>query len=226
MIKKINNHTSRYQTLNSFSHNNKIKTGYLSHRYHQIRESEKKEAYRALTGAVIGTAIPLLFFAKKQNKNIFKLNYSLKEIMGISAGSIIGGVLGGRIDNNKFDQKQKVNEGIFQFANTAIPATMVAGLSKLTSNIKAFNTPFGKATTIVSGIFAGMYTAAKVSNFICDPKDKVPDRKLTIKDSLANIDDALGALAMTDSPILYKIPVGPILPLVYILCGYRAGESN
>lgn len=226
MIKKINNNTPQYKTLNSFSHNNKPQNRYLSYRYHQTRESERKEAVRALTGAVIGTAIPLLFFAKKQNKNIFKLNYGLKEIITVSAGSIIGGVLGGRIDNDKFDQRQKVNEGIFQFANTAIPAAMVAGFSKLASNIKLLNNNIGKAGAIIGGIITGMFTAAKVSNFICDPKDKVPDRKLTIKDSLANVDDALSALAMTDSPVLNKIPVGPILPLVYILCGYRAGESN
>ena len=79
---------------------------------------------------------------------------------------------------------------------------------------------------IFTGLLAGMFGAAKLSNLICDPKDKVPDRKLTLKDSLANIDDAIGALAMTDIPALKKFPVAPILPPIYVLCGYRAGESN
>lgn len=225
MIKGIN-HTSEYTTLNSFSSNRTSKNGYLSYRYHQMRESEKKESIRALTGAIVGTTIPLLTFAQKQQKNILKMEYGLKEIIGISAGSIIGGVAGGMIGADRFDKKQKFNEGIFQFMNAAIPPVVVLGLSKLTDKIKPLNNIYGKISAIFIGLLGGMFGAAKLSNLICDPKDKVPDRKLTMKDSIANIDDALGALAMTDIPALKKLPVAPILPPIYVLCGYRAGESN
>ncbi len=225
MIKGIN-HTSEYTTLNSFSSNRTSKNGYLSYRYHQMRESERKESIRALTGAIVGTTIPLLTFAQKQQKNILKMEYGLKEIIGISAGSIIGGVAGGMIGADRFDKKQKFNEGIFQFMNAAIPPVVVLGLSKLTDKIKPLNNIYGKISAIFIGLLGGMFGAAKLSNLICDPKDKVPDRKLTMKDSIANIDDALGALAMTDIPALKKLPVAPILPPIYVLCGYRAGESN
>ena len=225
MIKGIN-HTSEYTTLNSFSSNRTSKNGYLSYRYHQMRESERKESIRALTGAIVGTTIPLLTFAQKQQKNILKMEYGLKEIIVISAGSIIGGVAGGMIGADRFDKKQKFNEGIFQFMNAAIPPVVVLGLSKLTDKIKPLNNIYGKISAIFIGLLGGMFGAAKLSNLICDPKDKVPDRKLTMKDSIANIDDALGALAMTDIPALKKLPVAPILPPIYVLCGYRAGESN
>lgn len=225
MITGINN-TPKYTTLNSFSSNKKTKNGYLSYRYHKTRKNEKREALRALTGAVIGTAIPLLYFAKKQSVNILKVNYGLKELIGVSAGSIIGGVAGGMIKSDKFDKKQKVNEGIFQFTNAALPPAIVYGLTKLVSKSQVLNNSYGKIGAVITGLLGGMYAAAKLSNFICDPKDKVPDRKLTFKDSIANIDDAIGTLALTDIPALKKLPVGPLLPLVYIFCGYRAGESN
>lgn len=220
------NHTYEYKTLNSFSSNKASKNGYLSYRNHKFRESERKESIRALSGAIIGTAIPLVKFAKKQNKSIFKMQYGLKEIVGVSSGSILGGVAGGMIGADRFDKKQKLNEGVFQFMNTTIPPILVFALDKTTEKIKSLNNIYGKIGTIFTGLIVGMFGAAKLSNFICDPKDKVPDRKLTMKDSLANIDDAIGALALTDIPALKRIPVATLLPPIYVFCGYRAGESN
>ena len=225
MIKGIN-HTPEYTTLNSFSSNRTSKNGYLSYRYHKMRESERKESIRALTGAIVGTAIPLISFSKKQNKNILQMEYGLKEIIGVSSGAILGGVAGGMIKVDKFDRRQKINEGIFQFMNAVIPPIFVFGLTRLTDTFKTFNNTYGKIGAVFAGLLVGMFSAAKLSNLICDPHDKVPDRKLTIKDSIANIDDALGTLAMTDIPALKRLPVAPLLPPIYVLCGYRAGESN
>ena len=64
------------------------------------------------------------------------------------------------------------------------------------------------------------------SNKINDPHDKVPDRKLTFKDSIANIDDALGVLILAKVPIAEKLHVDKTLPAIYSWCGYRAGISN
>lgn len=225
MITRINN-TSEYTTLNSFSNNKTSKNSYASYRYHKMRESERKESIRALTGAIIGAAIPLVTFSKKQKKNFLKMEYGLKEIAGVSAGSIIGGVAGGMINADKFDRKQKVNEGIFQFMNAVVPPAAVLALMKLSDKINPLNNAYGKIGIVVTGLLGGMFGAAKLSNLICDPKDEVPDRTLTMKDSIANIDDALGVLAMADIPALKKLPVAPLLPPIYILCGYRAGESN
>ena len=127
---------------------------------------------------------------------------------------------------DKFDRRQKINEGIFQFMNAVIPPIFVFGLTRLTDTFKTFNNTYGKIGAVFAGLLVGMFSAAKLSNLICDPHDKVPDRKLTIKDSIANIDDALGTLAMTDIPALKRLPVAPLLPPIYVLCGYRAGESN
>ena len=182
-----------------------IKNTILSYRYHQTRTNEKQEAVRAAFGAAAGTLVPLLFFAKKQHSNILNIKYGIKEIAGVATGSIVGGVLGGRIDNNKHDQIQKVKEGVFQLSNAVIPPAIVLGINKISKNSKSLNNIPAKIASTIAGLGAGMILSAKISNKICDPKDLEPDRKLTIKDSIANVDDALGVLAMSNFPALHKL---------------------
>jgi len=225
MIEKINNQTPKYLLLNSFASNPTRRNDYLSYRYHRTRKAERKEEIQSLVGALVGTAVPLLAFAKKQKTTPLKIHYGLMELIGVSAGAIIGGVAGGVIGADRFDKKKKVNEGIFQFANAAIPPALVLGLNTITEKSKMLNSKVGRIATTTVGLLGGMFAAAKVSNFIADPGDFEKDRKLTFKDSLANIDDALGVLAMSDFPALQKI-AGPLLPAIYVLCGFRAGESN
>ena len=81
-----------------------------------------------------------------------------------------------------------------------------------------------RVAAIVAVLFAGMKVAAEFSNFINDPHDKVPDRKLTMLDSIANIDDAVGAFAIAKIPVVSQLE--KILPLIYVWCGYRAGKNN
>ena len=222
----INSISHNYKPNLSFKNEYNIQKGaFRSYRYHQARNTERDEALRAACGAAIGTLIPLLLFAKKQNSKITNIRYGLKEIAGVSAGSIIGGVLGGRIDNNKYDQIQKVKEGIFQFSNATIPPALVVGINSATKNCKFANKTVPKIISTIGGLGLGMVLSAKFSNLICDPKDKEPNRKLTIKDSIANVDDAIGVLAMSNFPSLKKV-AGIILPIVYAFCGFRAGESN
>ena len=80
--------------------------------------------------------------------------------------------------------------------------------------------------SVIGGLLVGMYGSAALSNVITDPKDKFPDRKLTPKDALANIDDGLGALTLAKISIIEKLNITRFLPIVYTACGYRAGQSN
>ena len=79
---------------------------------------------------------------------------------------------------------------------------------------------------IAATILVGMHGAASLSNIICDPKDRHPDRKLSLLDSLANIDDLFGVLVLAKFPIVDKLHLDKILPIIYTFCGYRAGKSN
>ena len=91
---------------------------------------------------------------------------------------------------------------------------------------KALNNNSFKIAGTLLGVFAGMQVAAFLSNKINDPQDKVPDRKLTLKDSVANVDDVFGALVLAKIPIAQKLHVEKILPAIFSWCGYRAGNSN
>ena len=61
---------------------------------------------------------------------------------------------------------------------------------------------------------------------ICDPKDKYPDRKLTLKDTIANLDDMIGLLVLAKFPLAEKLHIEKLLPFIYALCGFRAGKAN
>ena len=71
-----------------------------------------------------------------------------------------------------------------------------------------------------------MYISTALANIICDPKDLEPDRKLTFKDSIVNVDDILGALVLARVPFINKLKVEKVLPFLYAYCGYRAGKCN
>lgn len=200
----------------------KIEYDIRTYRNHRKEPVDKSAKYKVAAGAVTGTVLPMLFIAKKQKTNIFKLKYNTKEMLMLSSGAIIGGLAAGLITGKKEHRKQKMNEGVFQFLNATVPTLLTASLYSLTKKSK---TPV-KVIGTLTGLVGGMFLASKLANIINDPYDKVPDRKLTLKDSVANIDDAIGILVVTKVPIADKLQVDKALPAVYGLCGYRAGMSN
>lgn len=191
------------------------------------RDISKADKTKAFIGSTIGTAIPMLIMMKKQGvKNPLKLKYGMWEMIGVSAASIAGGVGAGMIAESKSVQKNRLKEGLFQFMNASIPTWIVGGVISLCENSEKYNNKKSKILSVIGGLLVGMYGAAALSNVITDPKDKYPDRKLTFKDALANVDDGLGALAIAKFPIIEKLNIGRFLPIIYAACGYRAGQSN
>lgn len=191
------------------------------------REITPKDKIKAGLGSILGTLIPMLLIMKKQKiKNPLHIEYSIKEMVALAGTSIAAGVGFGMIGENKKTSLNKIKEGIFQFFNASIPVLFTgAGLKLCESSKKLNNTPCKIAATGI-GILTGVLSASKLSNKLCDPYNKEPDRKLTLKDSIVNIDDLLGALALAKIPIIKDLKVERFLPLIYSLCGYRAGQSN
>lgn len=205
--------------------NSKTNSGYRVRTYN--REISNEDKTKAFLGSAIGTALPLLLMIKKQKiKNPLKLKYGMWDMVGVSASSIAGGVSFGLINEEKSVQKNRLKEGFFQFLNAAIPTWVVGGAISLCENSEKYNTKSFKFLSVIGGLLVGMYGSAALANLITDPKDKYPDRKLTPKDALANIDDGIGALALAKIPMLDKLNISGILPLIYTACGYRAGKSN
>jgi len=204
----------------------KIEYDIKTYRNHRKEPADKSLKYKVGAGAVAGTLLPMFYIAKKQKKNIFKIKYNTKEMLMLSSAAILGGLITGIFCGKKEHRKQKMNEGVFQFLNATVPTLLTASLFSLTQKFKQLNNIPFKALSALTGLVGGMLLASKLANIINDPYDKVPDRKLTIKDSVANIDDAIGILVVTKVPLADKLQVEKALPAVYSLCGYRAGMSN
>lgn len=200
---------------------------FLMRRSHSHREETSADKIQAGIGAILGVLVPMFFMMKKQGiKNPFKLKYDLKEMLILSATSVIGGVGLGMINSDKESNLNKVKEGVFQFMNAAIPTWLAAATLRWCETTPKMNNHTAKILTTVATILIGMQGSASVSNIICDPKDKHPDRKLTFLDSLANIDDLVGVLVLAKVPIIQKLHIDKLLPAIYAFCGYRSGKSN
>lgn len=209
-----------------FAVGQKIDYDIRTYRYHRKDTTDRYAKAKIAAGAVAGAAIPTLLLAKKQKTSVFKLKYGLKEMFLTSSSAIAGGLLSGLAFDKKEHRTQKVHEGVFQFMNSSVPMFLTAGIYSLVNKMKLQEYKSLKIGGTVLGLVGGMHLAAKMSNFINDPYDKIPDRKLTLKDSVANIDDAIGVLMLAKVPVAQKIQAEKILPAIYSLCGYRAGTSS
>ena len=191
---------------------------------HKVSTTDK---IQACAGAIIGTAIPLIFMMKKQKiKNPLKLHYGLHEMVMLSASSIACATGFGMVGDTKEARKNKFKEGVFQFMNGIVPTWIVTGVLKLSELSKKFNNVPSKIGSVILSLAVGMYGTATVSNLLFDPLDKKPDRKLTLKDCIANMDDAIGVLVLAKIPFVDKLHIESVLPAIYAYSGYRAGKSN
>jgi hypothetical protein len=144
----------------------------------------------------------------------------------MSGSAIAGGVAAGMIGDTKKARKNKFKEGVFQFMNSTVPTWIASGVLKISEGSHHFNNIPSKIGSVILALAVGMYGTATVSNLIFDPKDKEPDRKLTMKDCLANIDDAIGVFVLAKIPVIEKLHLEKALPAIFGYCGYRAGKSN
>ena len=60
---------------------------------------------------------------------------------------------------------------------------------------------------MIGSLAAGMFFGAKASNIITDPKDLYPDRRLNMKDAIANMDDVVGGLILAKFPLIDKLHI-------------------
>ncbi len=182
---------------------------------------------KAATGALAGAVFPMIHIMKKQGlKNPLKIKYGLPEMILVSATTVIGSVLAAMPGNDSKTNRRKAEEGVFQFCNAAIPTWLAASALKLCETSRKFNNAGTKILSVAGAILVGMMGAAEVSNLICDPHDKNPDRKLTLKDTIANLDDLFGVLILAKVPFVDKLHLEKALPFIYAYCGYRAGKTN
>ena len=182
------------------------------------KSNDRSTKIKSAVGSVSGIIVPLAVMMKKRKiKNPLKLEYGLKDMVILSGTSVLGGVAAGFIGSDKKSRKNKVKEGVFQFFNAAIPTWMTGGALKIceTSKTKFFKTIPFKLFSVAIGLIVGMLGAAEFSNLLFDPYDKEPDRKVTLKDCFVNADDAVGALVLAKFPLVEKLHLEKLLPLIY-----------
>ena len=227
------NKTSNSHTFSAFHKTPGTKNLYadfINRRYKRQEPVDNQAALKIAAGSLIGTVLPLIFLAKKQFgkinlSNLINLNYGVKEMLAMGSGSVIGGVASGIAFDKNSNKKRKMQEGVFQFMNSAVPTLLVGGVVKLMEgNEKYKDSKIAKLIAIPTTLLAGMTLAAFLSNIINDPKDKEPDRKLTLKDSIVNLDDALSALIVAKVPFADKLQKA--VPIIFAWCGYKAGQTD
>ena len=198
----------------------------ISYKPSTSNKNPKNANLKAFSGALIGTVVPVAMMMKKQNiKNPLKLEYGLKNMVALSGMSILGGTSAGMINDDKKTKFNKFKEGVFQFLNATLPAFGAAGALEICKKNNINSAP-SKVISLLAGIAVGMFAAVKVSNRIFNPEGKHPDRKLSPKDCLASMDDAIGALALAKIPVVQNLNLDKTLPLIYGYLGYRAGKAE
>ncbi|HBG49026.1 MAG TPA: hypothetical protein DDW90_05905, partial [Cyanobacteria bacterium UBA9971] len=215
-------------------------------------KTKEKTNLPVLCTTVLGTLASLLFIRKykgmsikndlmklsrssdiktnlKNIANFFDINISLKEMLIMGTGSILGGLAGGIITDKNKKTKNKVKEGVYQYFNMAVPTFIVDRLIKLTKKHEKFNNRFAQIGSVVVGIGGGMPIASmisqKINNSIVDKEPKY-NRKMKLKDCIMHIDDITMALILAKVPFVSKLGIDKILPILYLPSGYETGKQK
>lgn len=200
----------------------------------------KRTSALAVVGSLVGAALPVIIFGKKQHpnlkvdnfKNLMKfihIEYGLKELLSVGLGGLFGGLLGGLADRKEHYKLQKMEEGTFQFMNVVFPAVLVDQSMKLCKKNKALNNSPAKVFMTLGSIFVGAGSAVGIANrvdkYIFDKYNHEPDRKFKKKDLIIHVDDLIGSLILAKIPYVDKLHADKILPLIYAWNGFHVGDS-
>ena len=199
-----------------------------------IKEQTKQQQInlRPLAGAALGAGVAMVASAKIFKHSLIPDTSKLKkstlrdvaEMLLMAGGANIGGVVAGSIGATKKQKKKKCKEAMFQIMNTSIPMLMVTGAIKTCENIKALNKNSSKIIASIIAMLSGAMIATGITN--ATKKENEPERKYTIKDSLANFDDIVATIKLGFKKIAEIIPVDVLLPIIYIYNGYRSGSKE
>lgn len=195
-------------------------------RYKREELVSARDKTKALAGAALGTLIPMLLFSKIQKKSLWNMKYGFNEIASMAIGANVGGIAVSSIGKKRKEKEKKFNEGVFQILNSVLPMALVDGGVKLCKKFEKTNKPAYKIGASLLGVLTGTQLGIKLSNKITDPKDIIPDRKYTAKDSLANLDDVVSILVLGGFKCAEKLGLARVLPFIYTYSGYRSGTSN
>ena len=222
-------------------------------------EPERKTSMPVAVGSLLGTILPMIVMASREGlfKNAkglgklfapFNVDYKSKngylKIIALGGSAVLGGFLGGVINDKGKDTWEKVKEGNYQFiTNIVMPVLLCIFFDEqvkklgekfpkmtwLTSKKLIHKIPISTLTNIL-GVIGGVTIGSFISNQLNKRihKDEIPPRKIHAKDFLIQVDDM--AAGFTATKALESIPVlrhvDKILPLVYFLSGMETGNEK
>ena len=173
---------------------------------------------------------------------ILNKRYKTKEIVTIGAGSILGGLAGGAILDDKKNFNSKLREGVVQILNITFPIAFVEALSLCGTTLAEKSMPnwcqsknfFKQVVTkvpatigAISGLICGMYVGNRCSNKLNEKIfRKKDDRPVKMTDFSAHVDD-IGVAATFIAPenILTKT-VSRLIPAALVVAGYETGIKS
>jgi hypothetical protein len=193
--------------------------------------------YPVLASTGIGTAAALLLIAKHQGKGIKELaqiDYHLKEVLAIGAGSMAGGFISGLIMDKGEHIRKKLEEANFQFLNNLLLPTVFVErglhyanksenkfIKSLMKGHKTFTSAFIAIIGIVGGMHIGGFIANKINNKFLNEESQERIRNIKLKDYAVHVDDIPVVLAVQNVQMINKI-----VPACFLTCGYEVGTKN
>lgn len=160
-----------------------------------------------------------------------KVDYNVKNVLAVGAGSCLGGLLGGVLfDKNKNNRQAKLREALVQYTNIAMPIATVHYMSKLGEFCSNKMPKGGKFLNAIApiiglgvGIVAGNRLANKLNQLIFHKKD---NRPVELTDMSAHLDDiCMTSQYIVKDNILTK-SASRFIPLALMVAGCEIGKKQ
>ena len=180
-----------------------------------------------------------MFKGNIKDSFIAQKKYKAKEIVTIGAGSILGGLAGGRLFGDKKDSEARLREGIVQITNISFPIAFVEALcwcgtkiaaktmpawNKSQNVLKQAVTKLPSAAGAMVGLMCGMYIGNRCSNKINEKIfHKKDDRPIKWKDFSAHVDDIGVAATFVAPDNIVTKGISRLIPAALIVAGYETG---
>lgn len=202
-----------------------------------------------------GFTIPKIAKSDMKDWAIFTLkNDAMKieepEVIGLAAGSVAGGLIGGAIFDDKSQFKAKLRESLSQMVgNVGIPILCVGqatrfykrhekGFDKLVPQIKGENKGFTKifnrtmkavppVGVTTAALVTGIFTGNRVSNFI---NEKLSHRKISREirgtDFAPHVDDVCLGITLMAPHTQIGAVISKTVPFFLTVPGYETGVAR
>ncbi len=202
----------------------------------------KKVTLASVAGSAAGIAGALggIYLASRKNKtpiNFKNYSYSEGDVLLIGAGSVLGGLAGGLISDDKKNIKSKLREASQQFVGSMVfPIGILAGVNKLIDNylfksslnFSSTQQKVIKVLACVASLISGMELGNKVMNMVNNKifKEEVK-HDVRPEDYLVHTDDLClcANMLLKDFKSVSAI-TSKLLPLSFIIAGSKTGVQQ